>query len=114
MPVVKFHLSRYTGSVAPIENFNSGWWRSTVGGVLQERKIFGTFSGTRFRTRGSGNLGAWGPDASQLVSELSRRIAVVSGEPRLAAFLRQRIDVAMQRGNAPAILGTIPPELSVE
>jgi len=42
-----------------------------------------------------------------LVSELGRRIAVVTGEPRLASLHRQRIDIDMQRGNAAAILGTI-------
>jgi len=47
-------------------------------------------------------------DAKLLISELGRRIALVTGEPRTASFLRQRIDVAMQRGNAAAILGTIP------
>ena len=59
-------------------------------------------------------LGAWGPDAFQLVFELGRRIAAVSGEPRSAAFLRQCTDVAMQRRNAVAIFGTIPPELLVK
>jgi len=36
-------------------------------------------------------------------------VAVMTGKPRSASFLRQRIDRAMQRGNAAAILGTIPP-----
>jgi len=54
-------------------------------------------------------LGSWGPDATLLVSELGRRITMVTGELWLASFLCQRIDIAMQRGNAAAILGTIPP-----
>jgi len=53
-------------------------------------------------------LGSWGPDATLLISELDRRIALVTREPRSASVLRQRIDVVMQRGNAAAILGTIP------
>jgi len=54
-------------------------------------------------------LGSWGPDATLLVSELGKSIAVVTGEPWSALILRQRIDIATQRGNAAAILGTIPP-----
>jgi len=52
-------------------------------------------------------LGVWGPEAASLVSELGRRIAVITGEPRSASFLRQRIDVALQRGNAASIMGTL-------
>jgi len=54
-------------------------------------------------------LGSWGPDATLLVSELGRRMAEVTGEPRSASFLRQRIDIAIHRSNATAILDTIPP-----
>jgi len=45
-------------------------------------------------------LGVWGLEAASLVLELYRRIAVITGEPRSASFLRQRIDVEFQRGNA--------------
>jgi len=50
----------------------------------------------------------WGEEALSLVAELGRRISCVSGDLRSAAFLRQRIDIAIQRGNAASILGTIP------
>jgi len=49
--------------------------------------------------------GSWGPDATLLISQLGRRIAVVTGELWSASF----IDIAMQRGSAAAILGPIPP-----
>jgi len=42
-----------------------------------------------------------------LVKELSRRTVTLTGEPRSAAFLRQRIDIALQRGNAASIMGTL-------
>jgi len=58
-------------------------------------------------------LGSWGPDATLFVSVLGRQIALVTGEPRSASFLRQRIDIAMQRGIAAANLGTIPPVKAV-
>jgi len=43
-------------------------------------------------------LGVWGLEAASLVSEMGRRTAVLTGEPRSASFLRQRIDVAWLRG----------------
>ena len=52
-------------------------------------------------------FGAWGPEAISFITELGRRIAAVTGEPRSTAFLRQRIDVALQRGNAASVLGTL-------
>ena len=40
----------------------------------------------------------------EFVTELGRRIANVSGDPRDTAFLFQRISIAVQRGNAAAVL----------
>jgi hypothetical protein len=51
--------------------------------------------------------GVWGEEALRLVNEIGRRIAEVSHEPRSTAFLRQRISVAVQRGNAACINGTL-------
>jgi hypothetical protein len=46
--------------------------------------------------------GAWGKHAIELVNNIGRCIAEVTHEPRsiIIAFLRQRISVAIQRGNA--------------
>jgi len=52
-------------------------------------------------------FGSWGPQAMALVAELGRRIMLVTGEPRSTEFLRQRIDIALQRGNAASVLGTL-------
>ena len=51
-------------------------------------------------------LGAWGKQAQQFVAELGRRITVVTGDKRETKFLRQRLSVAIQRGNAIACLRT--------
>jgi hypothetical protein len=51
--------------------------------------------------------GVWGEEAMRLVTEIGRRTAVVTHEPRATAFLRQRISVAVQRGNAACINGTL-------
>jgi len=44
-----------------------------------------------------------------LVKELGRRMAEINKEPRSTMFLRQRLSVAVQRGNAACILGTLRP-----
>src|SRR5882757_5984838 len=52
-------------------------------------------------------LGTWGGEAAALVTEIRRRQAVATGEVRAGFFLRQRISIALQRGNAISVLGTI-------
>ena len=51
--------------------------------------------------------GVWGEQALVLVTEVGRRMAEVNKEPRSTTFLRQRLSVAVQRGNAVCILGTL-------
>ena len=55
-------------------------------------------------------LGTWGPEANIFIGELGRRLAVATGEPRAASFLRQKIGIAVQRGNAICIKQCIPNE----
>ena len=47
-----------------------------------------------------------GEQAIDLVKEIGRRIAEATHEPRYTALLRQRLSIAVQRGNAFCILGT--------
>ena len=60
-------------------------------------------------------LGSSGCSATSFVEALGRRIMQATGDPRSTMFLRQRISIAIQRGNAASILGTqrhlIPPEI---
>ena len=51
-------------------------------------------------------LGAWGVEAAAFVAELGRRMTAVTGDPRETVFIRQRLSVAIQRGNAIACRGT--------
>jgi len=51
-------------------------------------------------------LGTWGPSAIALCQDLGARIAQVTGDPRSLAFLKQRLSLAVQRGNAASVLGT--------
>ena len=54
-------------------------------------------------------LGSWVEHARHFVAELGRRTSAVTGDSRETAFLRQRISVAIQRGNALACAGTLGP-----
>ena len=51
-------------------------------------------------------FGTWGKQAHDFVSVLGARISKSTGDPRATMFLRQRISVAIQRGNAISVLGT--------
>ena len=53
-------------------------------------------------------LGAWGVEAAAFVAELGRRMTAATGDSRETSFLRQRLSVAIQRGNAIACRGTMP------
>jgi hypothetical protein len=54
-------------------------------------------------------LGTWGSAGLAFVNEVGKRIAAVSGDQRATAFLKQRLALAVQRGNAAAVLGTFAP-----
>jgi hypothetical protein len=53
-------------------------------------------------------LGTWGGAGLAFVNEVGRRISVVSGDQKATAFLKQRLALAVQRGNA-AAFGTFGP-----
>ena len=53
-------------------------------------------------------LGPWGPDALSLYRELSERLVEVSHDRNAGVYLAQRISLAIQRGNAASMLGTLP------
>jgi hypothetical protein len=52
-------------------------------------------------------LGAFGEEAEHFIRELGRRITTATGERRATEFLWQRLSVAVQRGNAISVLGTV-------
>ena len=52
-------------------------------------------------------LGSWGSDASLLISRIGKKITDRTGELGATDFLRQRISIDIQRGNAISILGTL-------
>ena len=60
-----------------------------------------------FSPLGFETFGSWGESAKALVTEIARRIQAQTGEARSAEFLRQRISIELQRGNAASVLGTV-------
>ena len=52
-------------------------------------------------------LGSWGPSALDVTAEIGGRIARCTGDIRSTTFLRQRLDIAIQKGNAAAVHGTM-------
>ena len=56
------------------------------------------------------SLGAWGVQCQQFVSELGRRITTATDDARETSYLRQRLSIAVQRGNAIACRGTMSHE----
>ena len=53
--------------------------------------------------------GIWGEADLKLVKDIGARLTAKTGETRAAAFIRQRVAVEMQRGNARMISGGMPP-----
>ena len=54
------------------------------------------------------SLGPWGVEASELITQIGSRLARHTGDPRATPFLRQRIGLTAQRGNAASVSGTSP------
>ena len=51
--------------------------------------------------------GAVGPDSMPFLKELGLRIRRVTGDAHSFVFLMQRLSVAVQKGNAISVLGTL-------
>ena len=52
-------------------------------------------------------FGTWGERGLAFINEVGRRVAAITGDNRSATFLKQRMSLAVQRGNAAAVLGTL-------
>ena len=52
-------------------------------------------------------FGTWGKEADCTITAIGKKVANCSGETRSLDFLRQRISVELQRGNAASVLGTL-------
>ena len=61
-----------------------------------------------FHSHGIEILGSWGTQGFKLIKDIGGKIADVTGEKRSTDFLFQRISIAIQRGNASCVIGTVP------
>ena len=52
-------------------------------------------------------FGALGESATAFLKKLGSRLAVSTGESRASQYLLQRLSVAVQRGNAASVMGTV-------
>ena len=52
-------------------------------------------------------MGTWGEAGKDLIIELGKKIKEQTGEKKAASYLFQSIGIAIQRGNALSVLGTI-------
>lgn len=77
----------------------------------EDRKVekYSDLSSTHiFTPLGFETMGHWGPSTINFVKELGKLMEEASGEKRATVFLRQRLSIAIQRGNAAAVRGTAP------
>ena len=59
-------------------------------------------------------FGSWGQIGLKFVKDLGSRIAERTGEKRSTAFLFQSLSMAVQRGNAASVMGTLPSNKKLE
>ena len=53
-------------------------------------------------------MGSWGPIGLKFIKDLGTRIKEKTGERRSTAYLFQSLGMAIQRGNAASVIGTLP------
>lgn len=76
--------------------------------VAKVGKYSGLGAEYNFVPFGVETLGPWGPGALSLFKEISKRLIDATGDRRAGSYLAQRISLAIQRGNAASIFGTMP------
>ncbi len=79
---------------------------ATTAETKKTQKYSDIISGVDFIPVAIETSGVWGEQALELVKEIGRRITSVNHDPRSTAFLRQRLSVAVQRGNSFCVQGT--------
>ena len=52
-------------------------------------------------------MGSWGAGAKSFLTDVGNRVKLATGNPRAMEYLRQRVSIEIQRGNAAAVIGTV-------
>jgi hypothetical protein len=60
------------------------------------------------------NFGPWSPDAKELFKDISKLLLEKSGVSESLSYFQQRISIAIQRGNAASVLGTVAKSSGLE
>ena len=77
----------------------------------RKRNLYSTLQSTyRFEPLAIETTGVYGKSSIKFIAELGRRISAVTGEKRETQWLRQRLSVAVMKGNSASILATGCPE----
>ena len=53
-------------------------------------------------------FGSWGTEGLKLIKAIGKKVIEVTGEKRSTSFISQSISMAIMRGNANCVLGTVP------
>ena len=104
--IVLTNYNTYAASYVQASSIQAGS-AAAAAEVKKSQKYADIIAGVDFVPFAIETSGVWGEQALDLVKEVGRRIAALTHEPRSTAFLRQRISVAVQRGNAYCVLGTL-------
>ena len=59
-------------------------------------------------------FGPWAPMGIKLIKEVGRKICDLTGEKRSTSYLLQSISIAIQRGNAASVMGTVYNDRNLE
>ena len=51
---------------------------------------------------------AWSLEGSKFIQSIGRKVPEATGKKRSTSFIFQKISMAIQRGNASCVLGTVP------
>ena len=101
------NVSRYFCTFL-IHNFCTASWSSCSTGRDRKTQKYKHLDSYYFFTPVAiETSGVFGPKTTEFLKELGHRLRQVSGEANSFAYLTQRLSIAIQRGNAASVLGTM-------
>ena len=76
--------------------------RSAAANEAEGKKItkYANLQGVEFIPFAVETLGSYGKEAHKFVIDIAARLTLKTGNPREGAYMRQRISIAIQKGNA--------------
>lgn len=91
------------------ESSKSAGSAAVSGEKLKQKKYQNLGNNYLFHPVAVETFGVYGPESLLFVHEIGRRLSQATKDNRSTSFLMERITIAIQRGNAASVLGTIPP-----